>query len=292
MRNEVHGEKYRKYPLRQCEIKEKNIGFYREPLCRINDLFCYCRENYSKTLYIWFELKFPTDSRFAKRNDNEVLCRFIEALRKYYKEKYPMQEFHQDGRRRIPLPLYLWARELSITGQYHYHVTIVLNGQVIQKPHFVLAHVKKLWAGCINRAALQEDEGKRKDLAENEISVDSNRNSIDIETEFFSPEIIPVEYGYNKYRNLENYKESPFDYGAYRIDHYQERKDVLARYDALYEFFSYYAKIYSKSCCEEFSQPRPKDPSRKPKNFSCSQIPRYRETVREIDERMRLKRRE
>jgi hypothetical protein len=272
MRKKIYGEVYRGYPLRKCEIDEKNEGFYQEPLDRINDLLCCCRENYKKVFFVWFVLKFPKESRFAKRNDNEVFCKFIEELRRSYMSKCPRRKFHPDGREIIPLPLYIWARELSDSGQYHYHVTIVLDGQIAQDPQKVFYRARDLWANFINRAARLEDK-KLGRCSDN--------------TEYFAPFRISMDFGSNDYRDTKCGRLSPFRKGGYRIFHYMRQEQVIAHYDAMFEFLSYYAKIYSKPCHEELIQGIAKDPRKKPKNFGCSQIPRYTETVRDIELRVR-----
>lgn len=265
MKNAMYGFTYRGYRLRECEIEEKNEGFYTELLDRINDLLCCSRENYSKPFFVWFVLKFPAESRFAKRNDNEVFCKFMEALRKSYMEKSPTRSYHPDGRARIPLPLYIWARELSDSGQYHYHVTIVLNGQIGQDPQSVFYRARDLWAGCINRAAKAED-------------LMNGTNDREV-TEYFYPESIPMDFGDSDYRDLESGKLSPLSRGGYRIEHWKNHETVVADYHTLYEFLSYYAKVYSKI--------RNEDLIRKTKSFGCSQMPRYREIIDEIDLIMR-----
>jgi hypothetical protein len=47
-------------------------------------------------------------------------------------------------------PRYLWTRELSSTGQYHYHFILLLNGSRIQNANIlILEKATQSWQRCL-----------------------------------------------------------------------------------------------------------------------------------------------
>lgn len=137
MRSKFHGSTYNNHPL---NISNKNHqGFYTEILEPIDSLMEHMVGKYSQVLFVRFDLTYPANTDFSYQNDNNLFSRFIGSLTRQCKR------WGFD-------PQYLWARELSPhTGQFHYHVMMLLNGRKIQDANIIFNHAIKLWNGYFGR---------------------------------------------------------------------------------------------------------------------------------------------
>jgi len=134
MRRVHYGETYNGMQL-SCSVKNNN-GFYTEILEAIQSAFEYMLDKHSKVFFTSFVIKFPTGSEYANLWDNSLFSRFIEAL-------------ILDCKRKGYGQIYLWTREWSTTGQVHYHLILLFNGNKIQNAYGVLEKATKLWQGCL-----------------------------------------------------------------------------------------------------------------------------------------------
>lgn len=133
MRNIVYISSYSGYPL-SCSGKDQE-GYYMEVLQAIDSLFSYMVQQHSSVFMTVFVVKFPSETPLQYQ-ENGLMSRLIEALTLHYKRKgYD--------------PKYLWAREISGTGQAHYHLMLLLNGNLIQNGYGVLNKATDLWGGCL-----------------------------------------------------------------------------------------------------------------------------------------------
>jgi hypothetical protein len=134
MRNVFSGNTYNGFNL--SSSKKNNKGFYLEILETIQSLFEHMIKRHGKVFFSMFVLKFPAGSASIYPNDNSLLSRFIEALVRHYQR-------HKCD------PSYLWVREVSSTGQVHYHLILFLNGDLIQNGYGILQRATDLWARCL-----------------------------------------------------------------------------------------------------------------------------------------------
>jgi len=134
MRNVFSGNTYNGYDLSNSE--KNNQGFYAEILQAIGALFDSMIKRHGKVFFTMFVLKYPSGSASTYPSDNSLLSRFIEALTLYYKRK------------KVD-PTYLWVREVSTTGQVHYHFTILVNGDFVQNGYGILQRATELWQRCL-----------------------------------------------------------------------------------------------------------------------------------------------
>ena len=135
---------YKGLPL---SITTKNHeGFNTNILDRISDCLNCMIHKHCKVFFIPFGLTYPANSQYP--NDNILLSRFIEALTLYCKRT-------RRSKRTGNLignydPKYVWTKELSTTtGQYHYHILLLLDGNKIQNAHGISKQATQLWAGCL-----------------------------------------------------------------------------------------------------------------------------------------------
>ena len=134
MRRVHHGDTYNGMKL--SSSYKNNDGFYIEILESIQLAFEYMLDKHSKVFFTSFVIKFPTGSKYAVPWDNSLFSRFVEA-------------FILDCKRKGYGQIYLWTREESTTGQVHYHLILLFNGNVIQNAHGILDKATKLWQGCL-----------------------------------------------------------------------------------------------------------------------------------------------
>jgi hypothetical protein len=115
------------------ESCKNNQGFYVEILQAIKLLLEEMINRHSSVFFVRFDLTYPAGSSLRYPDNNDLVSKFSETLALYCKRKgYD--------------PRYLWVRELSVTGQIHYHFMLLLNGNVIQNAHsLILGYATKLW---------------------------------------------------------------------------------------------------------------------------------------------------
>lgn len=200
MKTIINAAYYNGYELRRCSDAKMDQGFYQETLDRINDLICCSREYYSKATFITFILKFPSQFTLSHEDGNLYVSRLLNTFRNWYLDKYPTNK----------PPLYLWVREQSSTGQIHYHVVLVVNGQYIQQGGRVWDYINMRWNSYFSE---------------------------------YGP--APVDFGYTRAQYGSN-DDNVFKFGAVKIDHSKVHSVVVYSYRDVYEHLSYFAKVYSK----------------------------------------------
>ncbi len=124
MRSVFTGDMYNGNRLSRSEKNDQ--GFYREILQRIYFLLEDMIKRHSCVFLVRFDLRYPDNSASHYPNNNALVSQFIEAFTRYCsRENYD--------------PRYLWVRELSDTGQFHYHFMLLLNGNRIQCGYILIS---------------------------------------------------------------------------------------------------------------------------------------------------------
>lgn len=120
-------------------MKNINIdGRYEEILEAFDNLFNAAISKHNKILFNRMDLTFNDTSIYPC--DNNLMSRFMEALTLHCK--------------RLGLdPLYLWVREQATSINHHYHVILLLNGNLIQNPHEIFNKATYLWGNCLKTDA-------------------------------------------------------------------------------------------------------------------------------------------
>lgn len=108
---------------------------YEEVLQAYDSLFNLAISRHNKILFVRFDIRFNQD--YVYPDDNNLLSKFIEALRKHCKE---------EGLD----PFYLWVREKATSHNHHYHVILLLNGNIIKNPYNIFNKAAYLWRICLN----------------------------------------------------------------------------------------------------------------------------------------------
>lgn len=135
MRRITQDKTYNGHPLSNSE--KLNQGSYTEILQATQSLFDHMIQRHRRVFFTRFELKYPAYSSGQYPDNNALLSRFIEALMLHCK-------------RRNYDPKYLWVRESSESGQFHYHIMILLNSDIIQNAYGLLNKATELWGRCLN----------------------------------------------------------------------------------------------------------------------------------------------
>jgi len=134
MRMVHHENYYEGYVLSQSD--KNYYGFYVEILEKIKSLLQYMVTNHNKVFFVMLVLKYPVGSVSMYPSNNSLLSSFLESFILNYKRKgYD--------------PKYLWVREQSSTGQFHYHLMLLFDGNKIQNAHGVLKDAIRLWSHCL-----------------------------------------------------------------------------------------------------------------------------------------------
>ena len=135
MRKVLNGTSYNGYPL--SKTRKNDQGFYKEILQSVDSLLEYMIRRHSSVFLTMFIVKYPAGSASRYPNDNVLLSKFTEALIRHCTGR------HYD-------PKYLWVRELSSTGQIHYHFMLLLDSNMIQNTD-VLIRIKatEIWQRCL-----------------------------------------------------------------------------------------------------------------------------------------------
>lgn len=131
----VYSEQYYE-GLRLSKANKNDCGFYEEILQSIKLLLDYVIRKHNKVFFTTLVVKYPANSSSIYPIDNSLLSRFLEALIITYKRKGCD-------------PKYLWVREQSNTGQFHYHLMLLFDGNKIQNAYGVLDYATRLWANCL-----------------------------------------------------------------------------------------------------------------------------------------------
>ena len=131
MRKVFDGNMYNGHELVNSD--KGHQGYYAEILDYIQLLLDGMINRHSSVLFVRFELKYPAGSSSLYPDDNDLVSKFSETFTLYC------------NRHRYD-PKYIWVRELSGTGQVHYHFMLLLNGNIIQNTHqLILGYATNLW---------------------------------------------------------------------------------------------------------------------------------------------------
>jgi len=135
MRNITHEETYNGFTL--SHTMHNSQGFYLEILQDIEELMGHMTQKHGKVFFAMFGLKYPANTAAQYPDDNTLMSRFIGALKLHYK--------------RLPCDAKcLWVRESSLaTGQFHYHILILLDGNRTQSAHGLLSYATEEWRRCL-----------------------------------------------------------------------------------------------------------------------------------------------
>lgn len=137
MRDVMYGNNYNGYSL--SDTSKNDEGFYVEILIALEALLNEMTSRHDKVFFIMLTLKYPSlsDDITGYPNNNSLLSDFLDKTRRFCKAK------NYD-------PLYLWVRELSSTGQFHYHLVLLLNGNLIQNAYNIKEKATKYWQNCLH----------------------------------------------------------------------------------------------------------------------------------------------
>lgn len=117
--------------------KKNDDGCYKEILKAAHDLLNHMIQRHSSVFFTRFDLTFPENTAWQYQNNNELLSRFLETLIRHFDRQ------HHD-------PKYLWVREHSReTGQFHYHLMLLQDGNVTQNANGLRVYATQLWAKCL-----------------------------------------------------------------------------------------------------------------------------------------------
>lgn len=98
----------------------------------LDSLLNYMKARHSKVFVAMFVIKYPAGTHSLYPHDNSLLSKLLEGVTKFH------------DRHGCDLK-YLWVREQSSTGQVHYHVMLLLNGNMVQKAHGLLVGMAVRW---------------------------------------------------------------------------------------------------------------------------------------------------
>lgn len=114
----------------------KEYSYRGDIVAAIAALLCdYCCHRHSKTLFLRFDVRFP--SSFISDLENTQIQRLMKYINQYYKYK----EYD---------PAYIWAREMHNSHNPHYHCLLLLDGQKICKYNSVFEYIEKKWKDILS----------------------------------------------------------------------------------------------------------------------------------------------
>ncbi|MBU1387741.1 MAG: inovirus Gp2 family protein [Proteobacteria bacterium] len=143
MKTVILTKTYNHFPLSYSN--KNNNGFYINILDSLQRLFNTMFYRHSQVFVIRLDLTYPTGIQYP--HDNVLFSRFIEALTLYCKR---IRKSKRTGNLVGDYdPMYLWTREDSGTGQHHFHILLLLNGNKIQNGRGISEKAKELWNGCL-----------------------------------------------------------------------------------------------------------------------------------------------
>lgn len=106
------------------------------PAIRDNILQCliYYLQRHNKVFFTRFTLTFPMT---------------YQCVPKYPYISMFMQKYIQYFSRNGYDPFYIWAREQQTSSHYHFHVGILVNGSLIQRPYILTSKAEELWGSTL-----------------------------------------------------------------------------------------------------------------------------------------------
>jgi hypothetical protein len=136
MGNITKENNYNGHPL--STTFKNDQGFRTVILDKIFGLLDHMTKHHSKVFFTMFELNYPANSSGMYPDNNALMSMFTEALMTHYE-----RAGHD--------PKYLWVRERSSTGQFHYHIMVLLDGNKTQNVHGLHAKAIELWGRRLGR---------------------------------------------------------------------------------------------------------------------------------------------
>lgn len=133
--------------------KKKNKGFDTRILDKLRAWLDFVIDKYSKSYYVRLDFTFP-DKEEIDIGDSEANILFLDFL-DVFRRGYTLKRIRTD---------YFWVREQSSTGNPHYHLVFVIDGNIFQSSEKVFERAKKVWArklglvsgaGYVNRSNLK-----------------------------------------------------------------------------------------------------------------------------------------
>jgi len=141
MKQIVYGDYYKGYPL--STTYQNDQGFHKVILDKIHELLTNMTQRHGKVFFTMFRLSYPADSMVKYPDNNVSFSKFIEALMRHFDRK--PRKYDPSG---------LWVRERSMkTGQFHYHIMIMVDGNKCRNAHGILAKATELWGLRLERDA-------------------------------------------------------------------------------------------------------------------------------------------
>lgn len=124
---------YNDLPL--CRTKKRNKGFDTSLLDKLKEWLDFIINKYSKSYYVRLDFTFPDRSivDIPEYVANVVFRDFLDIFRRWYE---------REGIRTD----YFWVRELSSTGNPHYHLIFVIDGNIFQSSWPIWERAKDVWA--------------------------------------------------------------------------------------------------------------------------------------------------
>jgi hypothetical protein len=146
------------------ETWKNSEGYYEEILMALKSLFESMINRNSRIYFSMYTLRFPAGSVSSYPSDNSLISKFVEALMRQYRN------MGCDAQ-------YIWARENSSTGQFHYHLVLLVDGNKVQNAHLILKAATKIWQRCLD---IDNAKGLINVSKIDEFEPGSNKNGIKI----------------------------------------------------------------------------------------------------------------
>jgi len=136
MRKKHYDTAYYGHPINQSTKCEE--GCYEEILERAKDLLDFMTSRHNRVFMTTFVLKYPPYSTSHYPQDNSLLTAFLESFKLDCKRSgYPAK--------------HLWVRESSKeTGNFHYHVMMLFDYDLIYRAYPLLQKASMLWQSYLN----------------------------------------------------------------------------------------------------------------------------------------------
>ncbi|MFA7258578.1 MAG: inovirus-type Gp2 protein [Aeromonas bestiarum] len=122
-------QKFYSYAGEQYEINSRKSGCRTDILQRLIEQTNAMLSLYGRVLFVRVDLRME-----AYTPKNEPISEFIKALRAYVSATY-----------QTPHMGFVWAREQEKAKRQHYHIVLMLDGDVIRHPSALNAKVVELW---------------------------------------------------------------------------------------------------------------------------------------------------
>jgi hypothetical protein len=99
-------------------------------------------QKYSKSRFVRFDLHFPSVSRGAAYPDDNIpLSNFLNVLRRGLQRNKAYQPIRTD---------YFWVREQDSSVHHHYHIVLVLDGNIVKEGWHLRERLEEVWEWQLN----------------------------------------------------------------------------------------------------------------------------------------------